>query len=260
MARRLGAHADGQSAGRRRPLPLAIAHFRKPVAAAGSSTSPAAPPIAAIRPALALCRVQVGDGRHDQDHRPRLCRGRHPRLRGRPGFTMSEMIEEYLAGRGGAAIVAEIPLGRVASADRSRRDDPLARNRRAGRLDRLGDRRQRRQLCSLGRLPGACRNGAPAPADHHPARQDAAADRAPEGADRGIGTAMGRGMRRVRPIGTSPRRRSGSTPTPIWSAPAAFPRSCDRQRGPCADRRRDGEGRGARRRQYPRSSASGSGT
>ena len=34
-----------------------------------------------------------------------------------PGFTVSEMTEEYLAGRGGAAIVAEIPLGRVTSTD-----------------------------------------------------------------------------------------------------------------------------------------------
>ena len=32
-----------------------------------------------------------------------------------PGFTVSEMTEEYLAGRGGAQIVADIPLGRVAS-------------------------------------------------------------------------------------------------------------------------------------------------
>ena len=30
-----------------------------------------------------------------------------------PGFTVSEMTEDYLAGRGGAAIVADIPLGRV---------------------------------------------------------------------------------------------------------------------------------------------------
>jgi 3-oxoacyl-[acyl-carrier protein] reductase len=34
-----------------------------------------------------------------------------------PGFTVSEMTEEYLAGRGGAAIVADIPLGRVTSTD-----------------------------------------------------------------------------------------------------------------------------------------------
>src|SRR3954453_16041637 len=34
-----------------------------------------------------------------------------------PGFTVSEMTEEYLAGRGGAKIVADIPLGRVATAD-----------------------------------------------------------------------------------------------------------------------------------------------
>lgn len=34
-----------------------------------------------------------------------------------PGFTVSEMTEEYLAGRGGAKIIADIPLGRVASTD-----------------------------------------------------------------------------------------------------------------------------------------------
>jgi NAD(P)-dependent dehydrogenase (short-subunit alcohol dehydrogenase family) len=34
-----------------------------------------------------------------------------------PGFTVSEMTEEYLAGRGGAAIIADIPLGRVATTD-----------------------------------------------------------------------------------------------------------------------------------------------
>jgi NAD(P)-dependent dehydrogenase (short-subunit alcohol dehydrogenase family) len=34
-----------------------------------------------------------------------------------PGFTVSEMTEEYLQGRGGAKIIADIPLGRVASTD-----------------------------------------------------------------------------------------------------------------------------------------------
>jgi NAD(P)-dependent dehydrogenase (short-subunit alcohol dehydrogenase family) len=34
-----------------------------------------------------------------------------------PGFTVSEMTEDYLSGRGGAQIIADIPLGRVASAD-----------------------------------------------------------------------------------------------------------------------------------------------
>ena len=33
-----------------------------------------------------------------------------------PGFTVSEMTEEYLQGRGGAAIIADIPLGRVTNA------------------------------------------------------------------------------------------------------------------------------------------------
>lgn len=34
-----------------------------------------------------------------------------------PGFTVSEMTEQYLTGRGGAQILADIPLGRVASTD-----------------------------------------------------------------------------------------------------------------------------------------------
>lgn len=34
-----------------------------------------------------------------------------------PGFTVSEMTEEYLAGRGGAKIVADIPLGRVTTTE-----------------------------------------------------------------------------------------------------------------------------------------------
>ena len=34
-----------------------------------------------------------------------------------PGFTVSEMTEDYLAGRGGEKILSEIPLGRVASTD-----------------------------------------------------------------------------------------------------------------------------------------------
>jgi NAD(P)-dependent dehydrogenase (short-subunit alcohol dehydrogenase family) len=34
-----------------------------------------------------------------------------------PGFTVSEMTADYLRGRGGAQILADIPLGRVASTD-----------------------------------------------------------------------------------------------------------------------------------------------
>jgi len=34
-----------------------------------------------------------------------------------PGFTVSEMTAEYLQGRGGAQILADIPLGRVATTD-----------------------------------------------------------------------------------------------------------------------------------------------
>jgi 3-oxoacyl-[acyl-carrier protein] reductase len=34
-----------------------------------------------------------------------------------PGFTMSEMAADYLASRGGQGVIADIPLGRVASAE-----------------------------------------------------------------------------------------------------------------------------------------------
>ena len=34
-----------------------------------------------------------------------------------PGFTVSDMTADYLQGRGGAQIVSDIPLGRVASTD-----------------------------------------------------------------------------------------------------------------------------------------------
>ncbi|HEX8623775.1 MAG TPA: SDR family oxidoreductase [Allosphingosinicella sp.] len=34
-----------------------------------------------------------------------------------PGFTASEMVEDYMASRGGQQILADIPLGRVATAD-----------------------------------------------------------------------------------------------------------------------------------------------
>ncbi|HEX8448109.1 MAG TPA: SDR family NAD(P)-dependent oxidoreductase [Allosphingosinicella sp.] len=34
-----------------------------------------------------------------------------------PGFTASDMVEDYLASRGGRTIIADIPLGRVATAD-----------------------------------------------------------------------------------------------------------------------------------------------
>ena len=34
-----------------------------------------------------------------------------------PGFTMTGMVEEYMASRGGAKVLADIPLGRVSGAD-----------------------------------------------------------------------------------------------------------------------------------------------
>ena len=58
--------------------------------------------------------AMVGD---DPDDRARLCRRQILCFAVAPGFTVSEMTEEYLAGRGGSKIIADIPLGRVASTD-----------------------------------------------------------------------------------------------------------------------------------------------
>ena len=93
------ADADDQPAGRRRSLPPRRRPFPR---RGGGGRIVNVASRAAYRgdsaPALALCRVQGGHGRHDQDHRPRLCGRGHPRLRRRPGFTVSGMTEEYLAG------------------------------------------------------------------------------------------------------------------------------------------------------------------
>ena len=48
-----------------------------------------------------------------------------------PGFTVTGMVEDYLASRGGAELLADIPLGRVADDRRGGRDGALARARRA---------------------------------------------------------------------------------------------------------------------------------
>ena len=69
-----------------------------------------------------------------------------------PGFTVSEMTEEYLAGRGGGDCCRHSARPGDQH-DRSRRGDPLAGDRRARRLDRLGHRSQRSQLCSLASSP-----------------------------------------------------------------------------------------------------------
>ena len=74
-----------------------------------------------------------------------------------PGFTVSEMTEEYLQGRGGAQIVADIPLGRVAiTAEVAEVIRWLATEAPASSTG-SDHRRQRRELCSLA-LPAAARD------------------------------------------------------------------------------------------------------
>ena len=63
---------------------LAIAHFRDRGGGRIVNVSSRAAYRGDSPEPLALCRVQGGDARHDQDHRPRLCARRHPRLRGLP--------------------------------------------------------------------------------------------------------------------------------------------------------------------------------
>ena len=67
-----------------------------------------------------------------------------------PGFTVSEMTEEYLAGPRRRADRRRYPARPGREHRRNRRDHPLARDRCAGLRDRLDHRRQWRQLCSLG--------------------------------------------------------------------------------------------------------------
>ncbi len=67
-----------------------------------------------------------------------------------PGFTVSEMTEEYLQGRGGAAIVADIPLGRVASTTEVAEVIRWLATEAPASSTGIDHRRQRRQLCSLG--------------------------------------------------------------------------------------------------------------
>ena len=129
-----------------------------------------------------------------------------------PGFTVSEMTEEYLQGRGGAQIVADIPLGRVATHRRGRRGDPLAGDRGAGLGDRQRDRRQRRELCSLASPRG---RGA-----RHSARQDAAVE-----ADAPIETAGPPAQRQGSDDWTKPAPPVQIFGNIYWSAPAASPRS-----------------------------------
>ena len=199
--------------------------------------------------ALALCRVQGGHDRHDQDHRPRLCGAKTSSpSRSAPASPLTGMVEDYLASRGGDKLLADIPLGRVATAGRDRRDDPLAGHRRPAVGDRRGDRRQRRELCSLASAALALA----AQQITIPLGKRAAPGRAAARADRAGRAAMGRGLRRFDRLGQA--RAAGADPRQHLSRRHLrhFAPSCHRQRRPCADRRRDRERRRPDRRQYPR--------
>ena len=81
-----------------------------------------------------------------------------------PGFTVTGMVEDYIESRGGLASLGELPIGRPATDGRGRRDGALARGRRAAVGDRLRDRRQWSELCSLASPPCSRRcSTAPAP-------------------------------------------------------------------------------------------------
>ena len=90
---------------------------------------------------------KAAHGRHDQDHRPRLCGRGHLRLRRLP------RLHRVRDGRGISGRPRRRGDRRRHSARprrqhrRSGRGDPLAGDRCARLRDRHGDRRQRRQLC-----------------------------------------------------------------------------------------------------------------
>ena len=72
---------------------------------AASSTSPAAPPIVAIRRGMVAMTKTIARGyARDGILAFAVC----------PGFTMTGMAEDYLASRGGDKLLADIPLGKVA--------------------------------------------------------------------------------------------------------------------------------------------------
>ena len=66
-----------------------------------------------------------------------------------PGFTVSEMTENISPGRGGAKIVADIPLGRVSTTDEVAEVIRWLAIDAPGLGHRQHRRRQRRELCSL---------------------------------------------------------------------------------------------------------------
>ena len=76
-----------------------------------------------------------------------------------PGFTVTEMAEEYLAEPRRREDRRRHSARPRREHRRGRRDDPLAGGRCAGIRDGNGDRRQRRELCSLKLLPASVVRG-----------------------------------------------------------------------------------------------------
>ncbi len=94
-------------------------------------------------------------------HRPRLCGGEHPRLRGRAGLHRVGDDRGISAGTRRGGDRRRHPARPGHQYRRGCRSDPLAGDRRARRLDRIGHRSQWSQLCSLG--PPSSRHCSPRP-------------------------------------------------------------------------------------------------
>ena len=157
LGRRLGADDADQPHRVRRTMPPrgAPLHRRRRGCeireAAASSTSQAAPPIAATRPRTGIMRRRrPGMVAMTKSHRARACQRRRARLRGLPrlhddrhGRGLSRQP------RGRQALLADIPLGKVADpAEVAETVRWLALDAPASATG-SGDRRQRRQLCPL---------------------------------------------------------------------------------------------------------------
>ena len=151
MARRLGADDDHQPAIAQPTFAASPSAISASMAADASSTSPAAPPIAAIRPQhWHYAASKAGMIGMTKIHRARLCGENILCLRGHARFHRLRHDRRIIwQGRGGAKILADIPLGRVASTDEVAEVIRWLATEAPASATGIGDRRQWSQLCPL---------------------------------------------------------------------------------------------------------------
>jgi NAD(P)-dependent dehydrogenase (short-subunit alcohol dehydrogenase family) len=131
LARWLGGHGADQPHRRAQLSRFAVRHWLERGTKAASSTSPAAPGHRGDSPDHWHYAASKGGmlALHKTIARAYAAQGILS-FAIAPGFTDTAMAEDYLASRGGPRLLADIPLGRVASPRRSPRWQPSARSMR----------------------------------------------------------------------------------------------------------------------------------